>query len=136
MIGRGCYGRPWFLAQVVHYLSTGTRMPEPDLARQKAIILTHYHGILDQFGRSAGVRLARKHLSWYSRGLPGSADFRARINRLPDAEPVLAALDAFYDPLIARGLSRDIVCGASSDVGERSPQSLSLLPGDEILEAV
>ena len=108
MIGRGCYGRPWFPAQVVHYLSSGMKLAEPSLARQKSIVLGHYHAMLDQFGRSAGVRLARKHLSWYSRGLPGSAEFRARMNRLPDAEQVLAALDAFYDPLIARGVTREI----------------------------
>jgi nifR3 family TIM-barrel protein len=106
MIGRGCYGRPWFLAQVVHFLRTGERLAEPELETQKAVILAHYHAMLDQFGRSAGVRLARKHLSWYSRGLPGSAEFRARINRLPDAEPVIAAIDAFYDPLIERGVRR------------------------------
>jgi tRNA-dihydrouridine synthase B len=106
MIGRGCYGRPWFLAQVVHFLETGERLADPGLGQQKAIILAHYHAMLDQFGRSAGVRLARKHLSWYSRGLPGSAEFRARVTRLPDVEPVLEALDAFYDPLIERGVTR------------------------------
>jgi tRNA-dihydrouridine synthase B len=126
MIGRGCYGRPWFLAQVVHFLATGTRLPDPDLARQKAIILGHYHAMLDQFGRSAGVRLARKHLSWYSRGLPGSAEFRARMNRLPDAEPVLTALDAFYDPLIERGVRRDVHLGAGANYPEM---------GGEVLEA-
>jgi tRNA-dihydrouridine synthase B len=109
MIGRGCYGRPWFPARVVDFLTTGERTPEPPLARQKAIVLAHYDAMLDLFGRSAGVRLARKHLSWYSRGLPGSAEFRARMNRLPDAESVIAALDAFYDPLIARGVSREPV---------------------------
>ena len=80
MIGRGCYGRPWFPAQVVAYLTTGQKRPDPELPHQKAIILAHYHAILDQFGRSAGVRLARKHLSWYSRGLPGSAEFRAALD--------------------------------------------------------
>ena len=50
--------------------------------------MTHYSAILDRFGSQAGVRLARKHLSWYSRGLPGSAEFRAAMNRLPDADPV------------------------------------------------
>jgi tRNA-dihydrouridine synthase B len=106
MIGRGCYGRPWFPAQVAHYLRTGQRLAEPSLEAQKAIILEHYHGMLAQFGTGPGVRLARKHLSWYSRGLPGSAEFRATMNRLPDAPAVLALIDGFYDPLIARGVRR------------------------------
>jgi tRNA-dihydrouridine synthase B len=106
MIGRGCYGRPWFLAQVAHYLRCGVPLPEPELARQKAIILGHYDAILQQFGNFAGVRLARKHLSWYSSGLPGSAAFRAGMNRLGEAQQVFAALDAFYDPLIERGVTR------------------------------
>ncbi|HEX2940380.1 MAG TPA: tRNA-dihydrouridine synthase, partial [Rhodopila sp.] len=106
MIGRGCYGRPWFPAQVAHYLSTGQYMPEPPLAEQKAILLAHYQAMLSQFGIGPGARLARKHLSWYSRGLPGSAEFRAEMNRLPDADSVLRLIDRFYDPLIARGVTR------------------------------
>jgi tRNA-dihydrouridine synthase B len=106
MIGRGCYGRPWFLDQVAHYLRTGARLPEPRLARQKDILTEHYHAILRHFGEHAGVRLARKHVSWYSRGLPGSAEFRAAMNRQPDAASVLRLIDAFYDRLIARGMTR------------------------------
>lgn len=106
MIGRGCYGRPWFLAQVAHFLRTGSRLPEPPLARQKIILTGHYNVILEHFGDHAGVRLARKHVSWYSRGLPGSAEFRAAMNRLPDAASVLQLIDAFYDRLIARGITR------------------------------
>jgi tRNA-dihydrouridine synthase B len=106
MIGRGCYGRPWFLAQVAHFLRTGTSLPEPSLARQKSILLRHYHAMLHRFGHDAGVRLARKHVSWYSRGLPGSAEFRAAVTRLPDSAGVLRLIDAFYDPLIARGVAR------------------------------
>jgi nifR3 family TIM-barrel protein len=109
MIGRGCYGRPWFLTQAAHYLRTGLRLPEPPLVRQKSIMLTHYHAMLGQFGNGPGVRLARKHLSWYSRGLPGSAEFRATMNRLPDADSVLELIDRFYDPLIARGVIRSSV---------------------------
>ena len=123
MIGRGCYGRPWFLAQVVHFLKTEERLPDPALGPQKAIVLAHYNAMLDQFGRSAGLRLARKHLSWYSRGLPGSAEFRARVPRLPDVEPVLAALDAFYDPLIERGVTRVRIIANDAE------------PGVEVLEA-
>lgn len=106
MIGRGCYGRPWFPAQVAHFLRTGERLPEPSLARQKAIVLEHYLAMLMQFGRDAGLRLARKHVSWYSRGLPGSAEFRATVTRLSDADAVIALIHAFYDRLIGRGVVR------------------------------
>ena len=106
MIGRGCYGRPWFLAQAAHYLRTGARVSAPSLDQQKAIMLGHYHAMLSQFGAGPGVRLARKHLSWYSRGLPGSAEFRATMNRLAEADQVLALIDRFYDPLIGSGVER------------------------------
>jgi nifR3 family TIM-barrel protein len=106
MIGRGCYGRPWFADQVACYLRSGTRLAEPSLARQKSIVQGHYHAMLSQFGSDAGVRLARKHLSWYSRGLPGSAEYRAAMNRLADAAAVLRLIDQFYDPLIERGVTR------------------------------
>jgi nifR3 family TIM-barrel protein len=106
MIGRGCYGRPWFLAQVAHFLRSGRRLPDPSLATQKEIVSEHYRSILNQFGDHAGVRLARKHVSWYSRGLPGSAEFRAAVNRLPEAAPVLQLIGAFYDRLIACDATR------------------------------
>jgi nifR3 family TIM-barrel protein len=114
MIGRGCYGRPWFPAQVAHYLQTGERIPEPDLAAQKDIMLRHYAAMQAHFGTEPGMRLARKHLSWYSRGLRGSADFRSTVMRLPDVPAVLEAIDRFYDPLIERGEQR---------VRERLPES-------------
>ena len=114
MIGRGCYGRPWFLAQVAHFLRTGRSLPEPPLPDQKSVLSSHYRMVLEQFGEPAGVRLARKHISWYSRGLPGSADFRAAVNRLPDAASVMQLIDGFYDRLIVRGASR--VMPARSDV--------------------
>jgi len=106
MIGRGCCGRPWFPAQAAHFLRTGRRLPEPSLAAQKRIMLAHYRAVLSRFGAEAGVRLARKHLAWYSRGLPGSAEFRAAIMRLTDAAEVERLIDRFYDPLIGAGVTR------------------------------
>jgi tRNA-dihydrouridine synthase B len=118
MIGRGCYGRPWFLAQVVHFLRFGTRCPEPSLSEQKDIITSHYRAILDHFGNHAGVRLARKHISWYSRGLPGSAEFRAAVNRLADSAAVLALIDGFFDQLIARGVTRSALSRDDAQMAE------------------
>jgi tRNA-dihydrouridine synthase B len=121
MIGRGCYGRPWFPAQVAHYLRTNQPLPEPALEHQKIIMLEHYQAMLSQFGIGPGVRLARKHLSWYSRGLPGSAEFRAQMNRLADAESVLGLIDRFYDPLIDRGTVRT---AAANDAASLRDQPL------------
>jgi tRNA-dihydrouridine synthase B len=106
MVGRGCYGRPWFPAQLAHYLRTGQHLPEPDLARQRDILLGHYHAMLGHFGVDPGLRLARKHLGWYSRGLPGSAEFRAIVNRLAHVPDVLAQIERFYAPLVAADYRR------------------------------
>ena len=100
MVGRGCYGRPWFPAQVAAFLRTGQRVADPALAMQKAILLDHYHAMLAHFGVQPGLRLGRKHVAWYSRGLHGSAEFRAAIMRCDDVASVLRLIDAFYDPLI------------------------------------
>jgi tRNA-dihydrouridine synthase B len=107
MIGRGCYGQPWFPAQVAHFLQTGTRLPEPSLVQQKDILLRHYAAMLLHFGTDAGLRLARKHVSWYSRGLPGSAEFRVAVNRLADAQAVIRLVQSFFDRLAAAGVTRD-----------------------------
>ena len=99
MVGRGAYGRPWFPAQVAAFLR-GRRVADPALAQQKAVMLEHYDAILAHFGVQPGLRLARKHVAWYSRGLPGSAEFRAAVMRCDDVPAVLALIDRFYDPLI------------------------------------
>jgi tRNA-dihydrouridine synthase B len=100
MVGRGCYGRPWFPAQVAAFLRHGRRVADPDLLTQKSILLEHYDAILAHFGIQPGLRLARKHVAWYSRGLHGSAEFRAAVMRCDDVPSVLRLVDSFYDPLI------------------------------------
>ena len=107
MIGRGCYGRPWFTAQVAQSLKTGQDVPDPDLATEKSIALRHYRMMLDHFGERPGLRLARKHVSWYSGGLPGSATFRSAINRVDNAPEAISMLEEFYDRNIEAGVVRD-----------------------------
>jgi nifR3 family TIM-barrel protein len=108
MIGRGCYGRPWLPRMVADALC-GREAREPHLATQYATLLEHYHAMLSHHGRDPGVRLARKHVAWYSKGLPGSAEFRVKINQADTADDALALMDAFYRPLIEAGVeaSRD-----------------------------
>jgi tRNA-dihydrouridine synthase B len=102
MIGRGAYGRPWLLAQVMHWLKTGQQMADPTLDRQFGLILEHYRWMLDLYGEDTGVKMARKHLGWYTRGLPGSASFRNMVNFVDDPDEVMRQLSEFYDPFLAR----------------------------------
>lgn len=102
MIGRGAYGRPWFLNQAIHYLRTGVRLPDPSLAEQYAAVRTHFDAMLEHYGSETGVRMARKHLGWYSKGLPASAEFRAAVNRETEAGKVRALLAGFFLPALER----------------------------------
>ncbi|HEX8446692.1 MAG TPA: tRNA dihydrouridine synthase DusB [Sphingomonas sp.] len=102
MIGRGAYGRPWLLGQVMHYLATGERRPDPAIADQYAMIVGHYHAMLDHYGRDIGVNMARKHIGWYTKGLEGSAEFRNRANQIADPDVVLDMLERFYTPWLCR----------------------------------
>jgi tRNA-dihydrouridine synthase B len=102
MIGRGCYGRPWFLRQVIQFLRTGERRPDPPLAEQLQTLLRHYQDMLAHYGSEAGMRAARKHVGWYSKGLPGSGEFRAAINRIGEPAAAMEAIHAFYHPLVER----------------------------------
>jgi len=102
MVGRGAYGRPWLVRQVAHFLATGERLPDPPLDEQLKTVLDHYEAMLSHRGVDAGLRAARKHVAWYTRGLPGSAAFRARIMQLTDPEKVVSAIRGFYEPLCQR----------------------------------
>jgi tRNA-dihydrouridine synthase B len=102
MIGRGAYGRPWFLNQAIHYLRTGERLPDPSLAEQYAAVRMHFEAMLEHYGSETGVRMARKHLGWYSKGLPASAEFRAAVNRQTEASEVRALLAEFFLPAVER----------------------------------
>jgi tRNA-dihydrouridine synthase B len=102
MIGRGAYGRPWFLNQAIHYLRTGERLADPSLAEQYTTVRGHFDAMLSHYGQETGVRMARKHLGWYSKGLPASAEFRAAVNREIDPGKVRALLASFFLPALER----------------------------------
>ena len=102
MIGRGAYGRPWFPSQAIHYLRTGERLPDPSITEQYAAVRTHFEAMLEHYGLETGVRMARKHLGWYSKGFPASADFRAALNRETDAGKVRSMLASFFLPAMER----------------------------------
>ncbi len=102
MIGRGAYGRPWFLSQVMHWLRTGEEQPDPDTDTLFAVLLEHYDAMLDLYGTVTGVNMARKHLAWYTRGLHGSAAFRNQVNFIDDPAEVVRQLHVFFGPFLSR----------------------------------
>ena len=97
MIGRGAYGRPWFPNQVVNYLHDGVRLADPSLAEQRETLLEHVDAMLLHYGAQTGARIARKHIGWYTKGLPDSARFRQAINMSGDPVRVFDAIAALYD---------------------------------------
>ena len=102
MIGRGAYGKPWLLGQVMADLAGGGVRPDPTIDEQLAIILTQYDEMQSLYGKVTGVNLARKHLGWYTKGLPGSAEFRNKVNQVDDPDTVIVMLREFYAPWLER----------------------------------
>jgi tRNA-dihydrouridine synthase B len=102
MIGRGCYGRPWFVQQAIEWLRSRRPVPDPSLAVQFEIVTRHYEDMLTHYGTEVGMRIARKHLGWYSKGLPGSAEFRAAVNQTDIVSKVRDLVRMFYEPQLAR----------------------------------
>jgi tRNA-dihydrouridine synthase B len=100
MIGRGAYGRPWFINQVIAYLRTGIIPPIPSLKHQMDTVIDHLEAMLIHYGNHAGLRIARKHIGWYSKGLPQSAEFRAAVNNVDDVTKVRGMIENFFLPLL------------------------------------
>ena len=102
MIGRGAYGKPWLLGQVMSDLAGGGHKPDPSMDEQLDLILEQYDAMQSLYGTHTGVNLARKHIGWYTKGLPGSAEFRNRVNFVDDPRQVIQMLRDFYSPWLAR----------------------------------
>ena len=103
MIGRAAQGRPWIFREINHYLETGKHIPLPEVAEIHRVLVKHLHDLYDFYGEYSGVRIARKHISWYTKGLVGSAVFRHLMNQLQSTDQQLAAVDEFFSQLAGYG---------------------------------
>jgi tRNA-dihydrouridine synthase B len=103
MIGRAAQGRPWMFREISHYLETGNHLPPPEVTEIHRVLVAHLHELYEFYGEYTGVRVARKHISWYTKGLAGSAAFRHAMNRLESSAEQLAAVDGFFGDLADRG---------------------------------
>ena len=102
MIGRGAYGKPWLLGQVMADLGGGGEKPDPSMDEQLGLILAQYEAMQSLYGMVTGVNLARKHIGWYTKGLSGSAEFRNKVNQVDDPATVMRMLRDFYSPWLER----------------------------------
>jgi tRNA-dihydrouridine synthase B len=97
MIGRGAQGNPWIFSNIAHYLATGEQLPAPTLMEMREVIEQHLHALHEFYGQMAGVRIARKHIGWYLKAIPGTEPFKARFNTLETCESQHQAIVAFFD---------------------------------------
>lgn len=99
MIGRAAQGRPWIFREIEHYLATGEQMISPEVSEIHRVLIAHLHDLYQFYGEYSGVRIARKHISWYTKGLIGSAAFRHAMNQLQTVEQQISATDIFFSEL-------------------------------------
>jgi tRNA-dihydrouridine synthase B len=100
MIGRAAQGRPWIFREIEHYMQTGEKLPEPGLEEVRDILLGHLENLYQFYGEYTGVRMARKHISWYSKGQRHGGAFRQAVNRVDDAGEQLTMVKNFFAELI------------------------------------
>ena len=100
MIGRGCYGKPWLISQVAHFLKTGEKLDAPSMEVQLNVVIEHYDAMIEHYGEDIGLKMARKHLGWYSSGLPNSSEFRASVNQITNIKDAKDKIHEFYGPLV------------------------------------
>lgn len=99
MIGRACYGKPWLINQISAELKGEEAPAIPEISQQKKIVLNHLNEMIEHYGEQTAIPLARKHIGWYSNGLKGSAEFRAKVNTTQGAQNVRDLVENFYDSL-------------------------------------
>ena len=103
MIGRAAQGRPWMFREISHFLETGAHLPPPEVTEIHRVLVGHLHDLYSFYGEHTGVRVARKHISWYTKGLAGSAAFRHAMNQLQTCTEQMAAVNTFFAELSGQG---------------------------------
>ncbi len=103
MIGRAAQGRPWLFREIEHFIKTGTHLPAPQVNEVLRVLLKHVNELYSFYGEHTGLRVARKHISWYTKGLIGSAHFRHHMNQLESSAEQLMAVNDFFDVQLQGG---------------------------------
>ena len=138
MIGRAAQGRPWIFREIRHFLDFGVELPAPTVAEARAVIALHLDDHYAFYGEAAGVRIARKHLGWYTQQLPGGEAFRREVNAADSARAQLACVRLFFDRLAGQGERLEYAPQMAEVVDARAAfgrLQFQVLPGGEALAA-
>lgn len=125
MIGRAAQGRPWIFREIEHFLTTGTHLLAPTVDEIHAVMLEHLHDLYDFYGDLTGMRMARKHISWYTKGLAGSAHFRHTMNTLQTIELQLRAINDFFTELKVKNERLVYIENHSEDADGNASEALA-----------
>ncbi len=116
MIGRAAQGRPWIFRETAHFLATGAHLPPPTVAEARTLILEHLADHYAFYGEATGVRVARKHLGWYTADLAGGAELRREVNAASTTVDQLAAVARFFDRLAGAGERLDYAAKTAAPI--------------------
>lgn len=100
MIGRGAYGKPWLINQIMKFLENGTYPPDPSIEEKREIVIEHYQDMMEHYGEETGIRMARKHVGWYVSGLPNSAKFRSEFNQVSNAKEAVERIGEYFNSVV------------------------------------
>lgn len=99
MVGRGAFGNPWIFEKIRYYLSTGKKIKDISNKEKLKIIKDHVELEIEEKGELTGIREMRKHISWYTKSLKNSSDFRNNINKIETKKKLLQVLDEYFKSL-------------------------------------
>jgi tRNA-dihydrouridine synthase B len=121
MIGRAAQGRPWIFREIAHFLERGERLAAPLVAEIRAVLVEHLHGLHEFYGHEQGLRVARKHIGWYTQSLPGGEEFRREMNRIEDAGAQVGAVSSYFARLAGTGerLRYAVTAAGATDFREK-----------------
>lgn len=99
MIGRGSFGNPWIFKNIKHYLQTGEKLPQPTNKERLQIMEKHIQLAVEEKGEDVAIKELRKHISWYTKNLKNSSEFRNSINKIEKKDELISTIEEYFKAL-------------------------------------
>ena len=99
MIGRGSFGNPWIFKNIKHYLQTGEKLPQPTNQERLQVMEKHIQLAVEEKGEDVAIKELRKHISWYTKNLKNSSEFRNSINKIEKKDELISTIEEYFKTL-------------------------------------